>query len=181
MSNFLSAIPALVGVIVGVVATSWTDRMHWKRSQAIRWDERRIDAYVEYANTIKKIHMTVLSMVEPRLVHSLAEPVDRETGLEIIAKAEARRADAWEKMLLLADESTAHAALRWRDMVRTETEFIRNRPDDVESDDWTATVENVNEARDRFYEAARKSVNVPGGSVISTLAPLLAADQNGHA
>ena len=151
--------------------------MHWRRNQEIRWDERRIDAYVEYAKTIKKMHMTILGMVEPRLVHNLAEPINREAGLEIIAQAELRRADAWEKMLLLADQSTAQTALRWRDMVRIEAEFVRSRPNDVESDDWTATVRNVNEARDRFYEAARKSVNVTGGSVVSTITQLLATDR----
>lgn len=179
MSNFLSAMSTLIGVVVGVIATGWTDRIHWRRSQAIRWDERRIDAYTEYAKTIKKIHMTVLAMVEPALVHNLAEPINREAGLEIIAQAEASRAEAWEKMLLLADPSTAHAALHWRNMVKIESEFVRSRPHDVESDDWTAIVRNVNEARDRFYEAARKSMNVAGGSVVSTITQLLATDRRG--
>lgn len=94
MSNFLSAIPALIGVVVGVIATGWTDRIHWRRSQAIRWDERRIDAYVEYALIIKKIHMTILAMVGPPHVYNLAESINRKTGLEIIAQAEVRRSEA---------------------------------------------------------------------------------------
>jgi hypothetical protein len=177
MGSFLSAIPALIGVVIGVIATGWVERTHWKRSQAIRWDERRIDAYVEYAKTIKKIHMTVLAMVEPSLVHNLAEPINREAGLEMIAQAEAHRAEAWETMLLLADQPTAYAALRWRNMVKIETEFVRSRPNDAGSDDWIATVKNVNEARDHFYEAARKSVNVAGGQVTSTITQLLATDR----
>lgn len=176
MGNLLSAIPALIGVLVGVVATGWTDRIRWRRSQEIRWDERRIDTYLEFARTIKKMHMTVLAIVDPPHVHNLAEPIDREIGLEMIAQAEVDRAEAWEAMLLLADQSTARAALRWRNMVKIEAEFVRSRADDVGSVDWVAAVKDVDETRDRFYEAARKSVNVPGVSMISTLAQLLATD-----
>ncbi|WP_433185638.1 hypothetical protein [Actinoallomurus sp. CA-150999] len=177
MSSFLSAIPALIGVVIGVIATGWVERTHWRRSQAIRWDERRIDAYVEYAKAIKKIHMTVLAMVEPSLVHNLAEPINREAGLEMIAQAEAHRAEAWETMLLLADQPTAYAALRWHDVVKIEAEFVRSRPNDAGSDDWIAAVRNANEARDHFYEAARKSVNVTGGQMTSTITQLLATEQ----
>jgi len=57
MSNLLGAIPALIGVVVGVAATGWADRVRWKRGQAVRWDERRVDVYAEYARAIKRIHM----------------------------------------------------------------------------------------------------------------------------
>ncbi len=165
MSNFLGAIPALIGVVVGVGAAGWADRVRWKRGQTVRWDERRVDTYAEYARVIKKIHMTTLGIVDPRMADNPAKPINREAGLEMIAQAEAHRAEAWETILLLADQATAHAALRWHNVVKGEAEFARSRPNDAESDDWIAAVRSVDEARDRFYEAADKSVNVGGGSV----------------
>jgi hypothetical protein len=161
MSNFLGAIPALVGVAVGVASTGWTDRIRWKRAQAVLWDERRVDAYAEYARAIKRIHMTALGMVSPRR----AELINREDGLAMLAQADAHRTEAWEGVLLLADRETTDAAFRWQDIVRNEAEFARNHPDDGESDDWKAAVRSADEARDSFYTAARRSVGVGGGSV----------------
>jgi len=177
MSNFLAAIPALIGVAVGVVGAGWYESRRWKRDQGIRWDERRVDAYAEYARAIKKIHITALQLVDRRLADTLATPMKREAGLDRLAQAEAHRTECWELVLLLADEPTAHAALQWHNAVAFEAEFARDRPNDAESDDWIALVRSADEARDLFYEAARKSVNVGGGSVaIARLLP--AADRS---
>ena len=165
MSSFLAAIPALVGVVVGIVATSWADRARWKRGQAVRWDERRVDAYAEYAKAIKRIHITALRIVRPDRADNLTKPIARETALEMLTQAEARRTEAWELILLLADQATAHAALQWHFVVRRVAEFARSRPDDAESDDWKTLVRSADQARDLFYEAARNSVDVGGGSV----------------
>jgi hypothetical protein len=161
MSNFLGAIPALIGVVVGVAATGWADMIRWKRGQAVRWDERRVDAYAEYARAIKRIHMTALGMVSPHV----AKRINREDGLAMLAQAAAYRTEAWEGVLLLGDQETTHAAFRWQNVVEAEADFARNRTNDGESDDWKAAVRRADQARDSFYVAARKSVNVGGGSV----------------
>jgi hypothetical protein len=176
MSNFLSAIPALIGVVIGVLAAGWADRTRWKRSQTVRWDERRVDAYAEYAKVIKRTHMIALGIVDPGLADNLPERINREAGFELLTQAEGRRTEAWEAVLLLADQATAYAALQWHNIVKKEASFARRRPKDAESDDWIALVQSADEARDRFYEAARKSVSVGGGSVaIAQLLP--AADR----
>jgi hypothetical protein len=168
MSNFLGALPALIGVVVGVAATSWADRARWKRRQAIRWDERRVDAYAEYAKAIKRTHMVALRIVRPDRADNITKPVDSEAALEMLTQAQAERTEAWELLLLLADQATTHAALQWHQAVRREAEFARTRPDSAKSSDWIALVRTADEARDRFYEAARNSVNVGGGSVAVT-------------
>ncbi|MGH3401284.1 MAG: hypothetical protein ACRDRJ_02015 [Streptosporangiaceae bacterium] len=168
MSNFLGAIPALIGVVVGIVATSWAERARWKRGQTIRWDERRVDAYAEYARAVKRIHITALRIVRPDRAENLTSAIDRQAALEILTQAEAQRTEAWELILLLADKATAHAALRWHTVVRREAEFARSHPGDAESNDWVVLVRSVDRARDLFYEAARNSVDVGGGSVEMT-------------
>jgi len=164
MNTLLAAIPALIGVVVGIVATSWADKAHWQRNQSVRWDERRVDAYAEYARAIKGIHITALRIVRPDRPENLTKPVNHEAAIETLTQAEARRTEAWELMLLLSDEVTVHAALRWHNAVRREAEFARSRPQDAESDDWIALVRSVDQARDLFYDAARNSVSVGGGS-----------------
>jgi hypothetical protein len=165
MNNFLEALPALIGVVVGIGATSWADRTRWKRDQEVRWDERRIDAYAEYAKTVKRIHITALRMVRPDRTDNLTKSINRQAALEILTQAEVERTEAWEQVLLLSDKATTHAALRWHQAVRREAEFARIHPDGVEPGNWTALVRSVDQARDLFYEAARHSVNVGGGSV----------------
>jgi hypothetical protein len=120
MSNFLGAIPALIGVAVGVAATDWADRVRWKRGQAVRWDERRVDAYAEYARAIKRIHSTALGMVSPHM----AKRINREDGLPMLTQADAHRTEAWEGVLLLGDRETTHAAFRWQNMVEAEAELL---------------------------------------------------------
>lgn len=161
MSNLLGAIPALVGVLMGLVGAGLAERARWKRDQAVRWDERRIDAYAEYAKAIKRIHMTALGMVSSHR----AEQLNRDDELAMLSQADAHRTEAWEGVLLLADEGTTHAAFRWQSIVRDEAEFARSRPGDGESDEWKAVVRSADQARDSFYAAARRSVNVGGGSV----------------
>jgi len=107
MSNLLGAIPALIGVVVGVA-----DRVRWKRGQAVRWDERRVDVYAEYARAIKRIHMTALRMVSPHMADDRARRINHEDGLAMLAQADAHRTEAWEAVLLLADQETTHAAFR---------------------------------------------------------------------
>ena len=109
--------------------------------------------------------MTALRIVRPEMAHNLTKPIDREAAVEMLTQAEAQRTEAWELMLLLSDQATAHAALQWRNAVRREAEFARSRPDDAESSNRIALVRSVDQARDLFYEAARSSVNVGGGSV----------------
>ena len=86
----------------------------------VRWDERRVDAYAEYSSANKKMHLSALKLVDPHTVDNLTEPINREAGLETLAQDEAHRGEVWEKVLLLADQATAHAALRWHNIVASE-------------------------------------------------------------
>ena len=113
MSNLLGAIPALIGVVVGVAATGWADRVRWKRGQAVRWDERRVDVYAEYARAIKRIHMTALRMVSPHMADDRARRINHEDGLAMLAQADAHRTEAWEAVQAEYDRwSTETAEVR---------------------------------------------------------------------
>jgi hypothetical protein len=95
------------------LVTSFTDRAQWRRDQAVRWDTRRLDAYVAYAATVKEIHALALRVSAPYRRYSKSRPIDREQGAELLDEANARRTKAWEVMLLLGDETTVTAARAW--------------------------------------------------------------------
>lgn len=167
MENFLNQLPAILGVIVGVLgtllATNLTDKARWRRDREVRWDVRRLDAYVALAATVKEVHALALRISAPQRPHSRSWPIAREQGLGLLVEANARRTQAWEAVLLLGDESTVIAARVWQDAVAFEQHLCGG--DSIDAAKWQSAVEAVDRARDHFYSAARESIGVNGGSV----------------
>ncbi|OEJ20986.1 hypothetical protein AR457_38755 [Streptomyces agglomeratus] len=167
MTTFLSQLPALIGVIVGAFGTLLTtrlnDRAQWTRALSVRWDERRLDAYSEYARALKEVHLLAHRITAPSRPSSRAHPIDRTTGLELLAEADAQRTKAWEGVLLLGDADTVAAAREWRWAV---LQLERAARDLAEPDfDWVAAVRRADDGRDRFYTAARAGLTVGSDDV----------------
>jgi hypothetical protein len=112
---------------------------------------------------IKEIHAVALRVSAPYRGYSKSPPIDRAQGLELFAEANARRTKAWEGMLLLGDEKTVGAARSWQDAVAAEEQLCSSNS--VDEMEWQSAVEVVDQARDRFYLAARENLGVNGGSV----------------
>ena len=149
--------------------------MRWLRSS----ERLRLEAYGEYAHAIKDVYKGASGLVTSRLVPS-AEPLNRESGLQLLAEARAQRTRAWETVLLLGDAATVRAARNWREAV-WQVEQIATNPE-LASPEWgPSSISAVDRARDSFYEAARGSLAVAGGSVaqaswLSSSAPWLPSD-----
>ncbi|TCB98510.1 hypothetical protein E0H26_09060 [Micromonospora zingiberis] len=158
MGNIVVQLPALIGVLVGtvgtIVATSLADRARWRRRQTVRWDERRLDAYAEFARVLKEVH-TIAS----RLIGGY---LDRDQELAALTEASFRHTIAWENVLLLGDAPTVAAARAWRDAV---WEIERRARGGSPVDELPDLLHRANEARDEFYGAARGGLGVGGGSV----------------
>ncbi|MEU1164705.1 hypothetical protein ABZ372_30715 [Streptomyces sp. NPDC005921] len=167
MTTFLNQLPALIGVIVGVLGTLLTTRLNeraqWERALSVRWDARRLDAYSEFGRALKEVHLLAHRLTASSRPSSRAHPIDRAAGLELIAQADAQRTKAWEGVLLLGDADTVAAARDWRWAVLQLERGARGIADD--DFDWTAAVRRADERRDRFYVAARASLTVGSGDV----------------
>ncbi|MEU4643408.1 hypothetical protein [Micromonospora sp. NPDC023814] len=102
MGGVVAQLPALLGVLIGtIVATSVVDRTRWKRNQTVRWDDRRLDAYVEFAQVLKEIHAIAVRMFASARPSSRGHQIDQEEGLARLADADVRHTLAWESVLLL--------------------------------------------------------------------------------
>jgi len=59
VQSFIQQMPALIGVLIGAVATyaakAVTERARWRRAQSVRWDEKRVSVYAEYAHVLKQV------------------------------------------------------------------------------------------------------------------------------
>jgi hypothetical protein len=182
VSRFLDQAPALVGVVLGalatIVATSVNDKSRWKRAQSVRWDERRLEAYTEYARAIKDVYTAAARLATERIPVLSAAPVGRESGLELLAEATAQRTKAWETVLLLGDAPTVRAARDWREAIWQLERIATDSA--LGSSEWEQSIGAVDRARDSFYAAARGSLAVVGGSVaqaswLSSKAPWLSS------
>ena len=166
MDDLLRQLPALLGVLVGtvgtIVATTLADRSRWTRNLAVRWDERRLGAYTDYASLLKEIVNVLVRMKAPSRPGSLSAPLDHYAGIALLDELKAQRAKAWERVLLIGDPSSIAAADQWRLAVRELEEIAAGAEFDISA--WRLTVNRVDHAREVFYDAARGALAAPGGS-----------------
>jgi hypothetical protein len=163
MGQFVGQLLPLLGVVIGVigtvVATSLADQRRWKRDQAIRWDEHRLNAYVEYAGFLQESFYLLCRITAPYRSESRSPHLDWDTGLALIAQVELERTRALEKVLVFGDHATADAALAWCDAVIDLGVYARSRPHSW--DEWRPHLGRIDQAKGSVYAAARRSLNVP--------------------
>ncbi|MFJ8045713.1 hypothetical protein ACIRBX_34910 [Kitasatospora sp. NPDC096147] len=157
-------VPALVGVVVGAVgsiaASSVAERSRWRRTRAERWDEKRFQIYVGYANALKAQIRIAQRIGAARGFANVVDPLEPEEGLKLLAEAESRRAAEWESVLLVGDAETVAAARAWHEAVWNVELYARGlRTDPV---GWAQAEQVMSRARDAFYERARGDLGIAG-------------------
>jgi hypothetical protein len=153
---------ALIGVVVGSVlsygGSALTERRKWRRSQEVRWDARRVEAYSQYAAAVKRQTRLCQRMAAARGFGPRSDPLDVTTAAPLLAEVREERSVATEAVLLLGDNATVSAAHDWNfalsdlghllvDSEATESEFLE-------------LFRRVSTQRDDFYTAARNSRQV---------------------
>ncbi|MEU1720764.1 hypothetical protein [Nonomuraea sp. NPDC005692] len=97
MSRLLAQLPALLGVVVGALATLATtraaDRARWNREMRTRWDAQRLDAYRQYAGTLKDLSVLAHRATARKRPGARSEPIDAEEVGRLYAAAPSRRSE----------------------------------------------------------------------------------------
>lgn len=75
-----------IGAITTYAATTLADRSRWKRQVGIRWDESRLRAYVDFANSAKVITTLVSRVMAARGVVTAVAQIDIDEGRGQIAR-----------------------------------------------------------------------------------------------
>ena len=105
----------LLGVIVGALGsyltTSLTERARWKRALDTRWDDRRVEAYASYGQSVKRMIVIASQIAAGKGLWTDVESLaPTQVNLDLLAAAEAERASQWETVLLLGHPKTVAAS-----------------------------------------------------------------------
>ncbi|MEU7433216.1 hypothetical protein AB0B07_20670 [Streptomyces sioyaensis] len=105
ISQIVTLVGVLVGALTSYLSVSVAERAKHRRSMATRWDERKLNAYIEYATCVKEVAD----------VAKRSRQVDEgsDAHKEFIATmedGERRRSALFEALVLLAAPPTIEAA-----------------------------------------------------------------------
>jgi hypothetical protein len=157
----------LAGVIVGALAsyltTAATERARWKRTLDSRWDDRRVEAYAAYGQAVREIIRIASRLAAGQGITSTHRPLaPTRKNLDLLEEADAIRAGAWERVLLLGNPETVAAARTWHESAWRLEWFVRDDRQ-TDPDSWKTVRSAANDARSAFYESARADLRVAGG------------------
>lgn len=167
MSGIVQQLPALIGVVIGALASylagAAAERARWRRSQSSRWDEKRAQAYADYGYAVKNVYVQCTRAAELRRQGTGADPAAYEEALAELKKLTDERTAKWEPVLLLGHPQTIAAARVWHRRVWQVERFARGERTDVGQ--WDSVLEDVIADRARFYTAARRDLGITSGDV----------------
>lgn len=165
MQSFLQQLPALVGVLIGALATyavtSAAERARWRRDQSVRWDEKRVNAYGEYARSLKRVIYLALRLAVLRDARPDSGTASAADEVAELNEAEVQRTIKWEAVLLLGSNEVVIAARNWHNSVFRLERLAYGKPVDLP---LAAAIDAISQARRNFYGAAKRDIGIDIGA-----------------
>lgn len=165
MNAFIQQLPALIGVVIGAlgsyVAIVRGDQARFRRERDARWEERRLEAYAEYARALKR-SVTLTYRVASHFGNDPhPHPLSPAEAAPLLAEATAAGDPAGEALLLLGSTQVVEKARVWVSAAVEMQQFLRTETRDPEA--WHALVERQRTGRSGFYSAVRDDLGLPPG------------------
>ncbi|NRQ37109.1 hypothetical protein HII36_35525 [Nonomuraea sp. NN258] len=160
-----NAVVTLLAVVVGALATfvgtAFADRLRFRRDQARHWSDKKLAAYAEYLNAAKAMNRISRRILAGRGIGERAVALKGDDALELLAEAEARRADASEMVALIGDADVVAAVRRlnreiWR------LQWIARGLLDADEEAWEICNQAYVRALNTVHESVRSELHVPG-------------------
>lgn len=104
-TQIITLIGVLFGALTSYLATTAAERSRFRRSMATRWDERKLNAYVEYVSCVKSLARHSRLAIQAR--RDGQDPTQHLTDMDA---AEAQRSTLFEQIVLLGSDDAATAA-----------------------------------------------------------------------
>lgn len=165
MSEFVSQLPALIGVVIGAmgsyVAVMRGERVRFRREREARWEERRLAVYTEYARVLKQTVTLTYRIAAHQGNDPHPHPLSAEAAEPQLAEAADARDPAGEALLLLGAAPVVAEARVWVVVVIEMERFLRSGTHDPEA--WAALLARQRTARQGYYAAVREDLGLPPG------------------
>jgi hypothetical protein len=167
VNSIVTQVLTIAGVLLGAaatfIATTTTERIRWRRTRSSRWDDKRLMAYTEYANAVKRSVRLCRRIAETKNLLTTGQPIDLDAAFAELADAETERALKWETVLLLGDPATISAARAWHEQAwQLERVLHEDSPDETSFID---AYKNAMRLRNDFYACARADLDVTSGTL----------------
>ncbi|WP_030568087.1 hypothetical protein [Streptomyces aureocirculatus] len=165
MSEFLSQLPALIGVVIGAmgsyVAVMRGERIRFRRERESRWEERRLAVYSDYARVLKRNVTLTYRIAAHQGNDPHPHPLSAAEAEPLLTEAADARDPAGEALLLLGAAAVVEQAREWVVVVIAMERFLRAGTRDPDA--WTALLARQRAARAGYYAAVRDDLGLPPG------------------
>lgn len=156
ISQLVTLAGVLIGAVTSFLATSAAERARHRRAMATRWDERKLDTYLQYATCVKEISANAKRARQA----AAAGSEERQGYLAAMEEAELRRSAMFETLILLASPEAVEAADAvnrelWREEVATR---------DPEAD-FPGGALGLIELMNVYHERARVDLGIAAGGI----------------
>jgi hypothetical protein len=160
----------LVGAAGSYLTSRLADRDRFRRDLLVRWDERRLDAYVLYVTAVKHVYRCAQQALSAHFEDR--DPEDRDALLAEMRAAEADRSRAFEQVVLLGDAATVQAAHTLNDRL-WKLERPARSAEEIDQDTWHQRSDTWVVALNDFHFHARQGLGVEGQPTRRDVAALL--------
>ncbi|WJV45962.1 hypothetical protein [Streptomyces flavofungini] len=165
MSEFLSQLPALIGVVIGAmgsyVAVVRGERVRFRREREARWEERRLAVYTEYARVLKQTVTLTYRIAAHQGNDPHPHPLSADEAEPHLTEAADTRDLAGEALLLLGSARVVERARVWVVVVIEMERFLRAGTHDPDA--WQGLLARQRAAREGYYAAVREDLGLPPG------------------
>ena len=164
MSDVLvQSVVTLVAVVLGgagsLAATQLVERGRWRRERLERWDARKLEVFVDYADAVKTVIIRARSIAGYQSLSATLTPIPPEIGLPLLAEEENDRSAKFEALLLIGSLDTVAAARRWHNIAWEFQNWV-NGTSTATVEQWADGWNRSQSARHDFYIAARKELGI---------------------
>ncbi|MEV6212604.1 hypothetical protein [Kitasatospora sp. NPDC051914] len=155
----------IAAVLLGALTTYLTNHLMERSKRRdglrVRWDERKLDTYVEYVGSVRAcIYSAVLVFEVGQDIRAM--PRTHQELMLDLTEAEGRRALAFERLMMLADEGVIEAAHALNAAVLAIDWQARGLVEGTIAE-WRGLHTEAFRAINAFHQVARDDLGVNGG------------------
>ncbi|NNH73737.1 hypothetical protein HLB23_28440 [Nocardia uniformis] len=152
----------LGGVVIGggiaFLASYVNERSKWNRSQATRWDERRLQAYSDFLIVTRGMHTLATRVVRIRAGEPDQQGMSLQEGIVQLGELERERIQRWQEVQLLGSPNAVAIGDELNRCTWTLEYFAYG---ELGGDaDWLLIIREAYRLRKEFSTAARNDLGV---------------------